>query len=179
MTKTKSFESTNPAELETLFWKCAIKASRWFALVCLISILCAFNLHSVCAEELSHVWKASWITSPDAPLRDECVLLFKKEIEITSQPSRFVIHVSADNQYLLKVNGKYVGTGPSHSDIQHWKYTTYDIASLLHPGKNMITTARLRTPRASFSLRELALGISRVVLAKDLPPAQVRRCVKL
>jgi len=70
MTKTKSFESTNPAELETLFWKCAIKASRWFALVCLISILCAFNLHSVCAEELSHVWKASWITSPDAPLSD-------------------------------------------------------------------------------------------------------------
>ena len=139
MTKTKSFESTNPAELETLFWKCAIKASRWFALVCLISILCAFNLHSACAEELSHVWKASWITSPDAPLRDECVLLFKKEIEITSQPSRFVIHVSADNQYLLKVNGKYVGTGPSHSDIQHWKYTTYDIASLLHPGKNMVS----------------------------------------
>lgn len=32
-----------------------------------------------------------------------------------------------------------MGTGPSHSDIQHWKYTTYDIAPLLHPGKNLVS----------------------------------------
>ena len=84
-------------------------------------------------------WKASWITSPDAPQRDECFLHFRKEINLASQPDRFAIYVSADNQYLLKVNGKNVGTGPSHGDIQHWKYTTYDIASLLHPGRNVIS----------------------------------------
>jgi hypothetical protein len=31
-----------------------------------------------------------------------------------------------------------VGTGPSHSDVRHWKYTTYDIAPLLKEGKNLI-----------------------------------------
>jgi hypothetical protein len=86
-----------------------------------------------------HVWKASWITSPDAPLREECVLHFRKEVDLASQPDRFAIYVSADNQYLLKVNGKFAGTGPSHGDIQHWKYTAYDIAQLLHPGKNLIS----------------------------------------
>ena len=74
MTKTKSFESTKPGELEAFLWKCAKNTCRRFALVCLISILCAFRSHSVCAEELSHVWKASWITSPEAPLKEESTL---------------------------------------------------------------------------------------------------------
>jgi alpha-L-rhamnosidase len=91
------------------------------------------------AQEIAHDWKASWITSPGAPRWDECILQFRKEIELPSAPARFPIYVSADNQYLLKVNGKYVGTGPSHGDIQHWKYSTYDIAGLLHPGKNLIS----------------------------------------
>jgi alpha-L-rhamnosidase len=103
----------------------------------LISV--AGNAQSTPVVPLTHVWKASWITSPDAPQRDECFLHFRKEINLASQPDRFAIYVSADNQYLLKVNGKNVGTGPSHGDIQHWKYTTYDIASLLHPGSNVIS----------------------------------------
>jgi alpha-L-rhamnosidase len=120
--------------------KHAGKSLAWLAAACLISILAASSSPSS-AEEPSHVWKAFWITSPEAPSRDECVLHFRKEIELTSEPTRFVIYVSADNQYLLKVNGKYVGTGPSHSDIQHWKYTTYDIAPLLHQGRNLISAS--------------------------------------
>lgn len=84
-------------------------------------------------------WNASWITSPEAPRKGGCVLHFRKDLELTVKPSRFVIYVSADNGYLLKVNGKYLGNGPSHSDIQHWKYSTYDIASLLQQGKNLIS----------------------------------------
>lgn len=84
-------------------------------------------------------WKASWITSKEAPRQAQSILHFRKEVEISAKPSKFVIHVSADNQYLLKVNGKYVGNGPSHSDVQHWKYTTYDIAPMLRSGKNLIS----------------------------------------
>lgn len=84
-------------------------------------------------------WKAFWITSPQAPTRAECVLRFRKEFELGARPSRFLIHVSADNRYLLKVNGKYVGTGPSHSDLEHWKYTTYDLASCLEQGRNVVS----------------------------------------
>ncbi len=89
-------------------------------------------------EKVPRRWKASWITSAKAPLKSGCVLHFRKALELGEKPSRFVIHVSADNQYLLKVNGKYVGNGPSHSDVQHWKYTSYDIGPLLAQGKNLI-----------------------------------------
>ena len=90
------------------------------------------------ANAIPQRWKASWITSKKAPRKEECILRFRKEFELTSKPSRFVIHVSADNRYLLKVNGKYVGNGPSHSDVKHWKFTTYDIAPMLREGKNLI-----------------------------------------
>lgn len=84
-------------------------------------------------------WKAFWITSPQAPQRAECVLRFRKEFVLDARPARLLIHVSADNGYLLKVNGRHVGTGPSHSDVEHWKYTTYDIASYLEPGRNLVS----------------------------------------
>lgn len=86
----------------------------------------------------SRIWKADWITSAEAPAKEQCILHFRKEFELNAKPSRFVIYVSADNGYLLKVNGRHAGRGPSHSDIQHWKYTTCDIAPLLHEGKNLI-----------------------------------------
>ena len=83
-------------------------------------------------------WKASWITSPDAPRKEECVLRFRKQITLDSAPSHYIVHVSADNQFLLEVNGKLVGSGPSHSDLLHWKYETYDLAPALHAGSNQI-----------------------------------------
>jgi hypothetical protein len=85
-----------------------------------------------------HVWAASWITSAEAPFRGEAVLHLRKAFVLATQPTKYVVHVSADNQFELRVNGKFVDIGPSHSDLQHWKYETYDIAALLHPGNNLI-----------------------------------------
>ena len=83
-------------------------------------------------------WKAQWITASDSPQRDEVVLHFRKIIEIADVPPHFYVDVSADNQFLFHVNQKRVGTGPSRSDLAHWKYETYDIAPFLHPGKNIL-----------------------------------------
>lgn len=85
-----------------------------------------------------YLWSAEWVTSPGAPQRDEAVLHFRKVLELQQQPQRFVVHVSADNQFLLYVNEQRVGTGPSRSDLAHWKYETYDIGPLLHPGRNIL-----------------------------------------
>src|SRR4029077_375004 len=30
------------------------------------------------------------------------------------------------------------GSGPSHSDLAHWRYETYDLAALLHAGENIL-----------------------------------------
>ena len=70
------------------------------------------------------LWKAQWITAPSAPQRDSAVLHFRKVFEISVVPEHFVVHVSADNQFLLCINQHEIGRGPARSDLAHWKHTT-------------------------------------------------------
>src|SRR5580658_1999257 len=84
------------------------------------------------------MWSAEWITSPDGPQRDVSVLHFRKLLDLSQPPQRFVVHVSADNQFILYVNQQRVGSGPSRGDLAHWKFESYDIAPFLHAGKNLL-----------------------------------------
>jgi len=86
----------------------------------------------------SALWTAQWITSPSTPQRDEVVLHFRKAIELTQPPQQFLVNVSADNQLVFYVNQQRVGSGPSRSDLVHWRYETFDIAPLLHAGRNVL-----------------------------------------
>ena len=103
------------------------------------------------------MWSAQWITSPDGPQRDPSVLHFRKLIELAQQPGHFIVHVSADNQFILYVNQQRVDAGPSRSDLGHWRYETYDIAPFLHPGRNVLAAAvwnfGVLTPLAQISDR--------------------------
>lgn len=90
------------------------------------------------APESQGLWHAQWITSPSAPQRDAVVLHFRKVIELSTVPEHFVVHVSADTQFILCVNQKEVGRGPALGDLAHWKYETYDLAPSLHAGKNVV-----------------------------------------
>jgi alpha-L-rhamnosidase len=104
----------------------------------LAALLATSVLGQLPPEALRGLWKAQWITSPNAPQRDTVVLHFRKVFELSRVPEHFVVHVSADNQFLLHVNQHEVGRGPALSDLAHWKYETYDLAALLHPGRNEI-----------------------------------------
>jgi alpha-L-rhamnosidase len=90
------------------------------------------------SEAPKEMWSAEWITSPDGPQRDVAVLHFRKLLDLVQQPQHFLVHVSADNQFILYVNQQRVGSGPSRSDLAHWKYESYDIAPFLHAGKNQL-----------------------------------------
>src|SRR5437763_14461468 len=79
------------------------------------------------AESRRGLWKAQWISAPNAPQRDSVVLHFRKAFEITQVPEHFVVHVSADKQFLLCINQHESGRGPALSDLAHWKYETYDL----------------------------------------------------
>jgi len=85
----------------------------------------------------AQLWPAKWITSGDAPARDEAVLYFRKRIQLPGPPQRYLVNVSADNKYVLYVNGKRVGSGPSRTDLAHWHYETFDVGPLLKPGDNV------------------------------------------
>lgn len=85
----------------------------------------------------AQLWPAKWITSDDAPARDEAVLYFRRHIELANQSSRFVVNVSADNRFVLYVNGQRAGSGPARSDLAHWRYETFDVGPLLKSGDNV------------------------------------------
>jgi len=114
---------------------------KFFAAACLVLLIGVDNRVSaqLPQEALKGLWKAQWITSPSAPLRDSTVLRFRKVFEIPQIPENFVVQVSADSQFILCVNQHEVGRGPARSDLAHWKYETYDLAKFLQTGKNEIS----------------------------------------
>jgi alpha-L-rhamnosidase len=87
----------------------------------------------------SREWHAAWITHPTAPLREPIVLHFRRTLTLTAVPANYPVRVSADNRFILYVNGHRVGDGPTRGDLTHWRYERFDLAPLLQPGANLIT----------------------------------------
>ncbi len=83
-------------------------------------------------------WPASWITCPTAPNNEYGVYLFRRQIDLSSPPEHFVVHVTADARYRLFVNGHSISFGPQRSDPMEWRYDSVDIAPWLHPGPNAL-----------------------------------------
>jgi hypothetical protein len=86
-------------------------------------------------------WHAAWIASAGVPGRAPGVFYFRKEVSLSSVPPHFWVHVSADNRFLLHVNGKYAAEGPARGDLFHWRFETVDLAPLLQPGLNVVAAA--------------------------------------
>jgi alpha-L-rhamnosidase len=86
-------------------------------------------------------WPASWIAAPNVPGGVPGVFYFRREISLSSVPLHFRVHVSADNRFLLHVNGKYAAEGPARGDLFHWRFETVDLAPLLHSGQNVLAAA--------------------------------------
>lgn len=114
---------------------------KFFAItsICLLVALEIGASAQLPPEALRGLWKAQWITSPTAPLKDTVVLRFRKLFDIAQAPKHFVVHVSADSQFILCVNQQEIGRGPARSDLAHWRYETYDLAKFLHAGTNEIS----------------------------------------
>ncbi len=110
------------------------------ATVLFLSSIMVFMLWSAGAEAAPapHHFTAQWITASGAPAHDAAVLHLQKEIVLDAVPKHFIVHVSADNQFLLLVNGRRIGAGPAIGDVQHWRYETYDLAPALRPGPNLL-----------------------------------------
>jgi len=87
----------------------------------------------------SREWHAGWITHPTAPLREPIVLHFRRSLTLAAVPGSYPVRVSADNRFILYVNGHRVGDGPARGDLTHWRYERFDLAPLLQPGANLIT----------------------------------------
>jgi alpha-L-rhamnosidase len=115
--------------------------SRIFVLCCWGLVLAALLADARCslAEVAARQhWSAQWISHPTAPLREPITLHFKKTLELKAVPAHFLVHVSADNRFVLYLNGQRVGDGPARGDLAHWRYEDFDLAPLLRVGSNTL-----------------------------------------
>lgn len=137
------------------------------------TFLAIASLSTYCQPDASQdptqrTWHASWITHPTAPEREPIVLHFRRTLELTAVPSHYLVRVSADNRFILYVNGQRVGDGPSRGDLNHWRYERYDLAPWLKAGANFITATvwnwgvygpiAQMSDRTAFLLESEALG---------------------
>ena len=81
---------------------------------------------------------ASWIAPPGLPRDSFTVFHARRVFQLPERPTRFLVHVSADNRYRLYLNGQQVLSGPQRSDVNHWRYETVDLAPFVRPGRNVI-----------------------------------------
>ncbi len=107
-----------------------------FALVLTSLVLSAQS--TVQSDPPRREWKAAWVTHPTAPLREPVVLHFRRTLALATVPVSYPVRVSADNRFVLFVNGIRVGDGPARGDLTHWRYERFDLAPLLRPGQNVV-----------------------------------------
>lgn len=83
-----------------------------------------------------------WITHPaEARTTKPVVLHFRRAFEQDKAPASLPVTVTADNRFILFVNGKRVASGPSTGTLARWRVSTIDLAPHLKPGRNVIAAA--------------------------------------
>lgn len=99
-------------------------------------------------------WPAHWIDHPERPLTAPSVAVFRLRFS-ADEHARVPIHVSADNRYLLYLDGKALGRGPERCDPLHWRFESYDLN--LTPGKHTLVALNwwlgAEEPLAQMSVR--------------------------
>jgi len=65
-------------------------------------------------------------------------VLFRRSFTLAKQPGRYILRISADDYMKLKVNGCFVGQGPTPGYTFAYYYNEFDITDSLHTGSNTI-----------------------------------------
>jgi hypothetical protein len=79
-----------------------------------------------------------WITHAEAGARSPIVLHFRRELQLERLPAKMPVSVTADNRFILHVNGRRVASGPSTGTVRSWRSATVDLAPHLERGANLI-----------------------------------------
>ena len=104
---------------------------NYFLVTLLLAIIVACGKHEKTSVR-------TWITHPSIDSTAYGVFHFRKSFDSKEIPDKLIINVSADNRYILFVNGERASYGPAKGDLQTYKYDVLDIAPYLRKGKNQI-----------------------------------------
>lgn len=86
--------------------------------------------------------EGTWVSHPNfaGPVagKSPITLDFRREVTFDKAPAKLFVSVSADNRFVLYVNGKRIVDGPSRGDFVHWRFRRIDIAPYVKAGANVI-----------------------------------------
>lgn len=111
-----------------------------------------------------------WITHPAATDKARPIVLrFRRTVDIGEMPRNYPIAITADNRFILYVNGQRVLSGPSTGDVRHWRYASLDLAPYLKSGRNVLAAAVWNGVRPATPIPADATKAQReMILGKDL-----------
>ena len=92
--------------------------------------------------------EAAWIWHPEVPAvaPDEAAFLrFRREFE--TDGTSFAIDVTADERFVLFLDGKFVARGPNRGWTENWQYQTYELK--LAPGRHLLEAVVLRLGKSA------------------------------
>lgn len=120
----------------------------------------------------------TWVWHPDSTGLDTAVLRFRLTLHL-SEPLSTIIHITADQRFQLRCDGRDISFGPDRCDLEHWTVQTLPLD--LPPGDHELevlawhiaqenldleTPDSVRPPMAQMSLRGGFL-----LFAENTPPA--------
>jgi hypothetical protein len=78
-----------------------------------------------------------WIAHPTPG--SAMVLEFARELHLDRVPAHWQVNVTADPRFVIFVNGRRMGSGPSTGTAARWRYAQIDLAPALKKGANVIS----------------------------------------
>ncbi|BAM04878.1 alpha-L-rhamnosidase-related protein [Phycisphaera mikurensis] len=116
--------------------------------------------------------RASWIWPEPAHLpRHNVHAHFHRVLRLDEVPASAPCHVTADAQYVLRVNGRYANRGPARGFQTAWPFDTHDITRLLRPGENVVAATVYCPGHGTFSHVDAAAA--GLLMAIELPGGDV------
>ncbi len=65
------------------------------------------------------------------------ILKFRKEFDVAEGDGTLIFDVSADERFVLFLDGEFVARGPNRGTVENWQYQTY-VATDLKPGRHVV-----------------------------------------
>ncbi len=104
--------------------------------------------------------RAQWIwPTPDHELHNQYAQ-FRYDFKLPTVPDTAPLFITADQQYMLYVNGHYAGRGPARGYQANWPFDEIDVAPLLRPGHNWLSVIAYNAGISTFQyIHQRAAGL--------------------
>ena len=103
-----------------------------------ITFICLFAANLLYSQITE---KANWIWYPGRHQTVNYSCFARRQFDVKGPVSKALLHISVFTDYILYVNGSFIGRGPTPSDPAFQSFDTYDVKEYLKPGANSIAVA--------------------------------------